>query len=162
VGWYEAYAAICGERELAHVFCMRSMASGAFHCAFPHPIQQAFLKAHERAFFYFDGVFAVLRCDDLKSAVKKICEAISERKALGLWPSDHTGDFTRSSAPRQKVTRRVEQKEKADTAAFDRRAGIDIVLAFLYPRLYKKTKRAAQRVFGSSIFSVWLSRCSSP
>jgi hypothetical protein len=36
VDWYEAYADICGERELAYVFFMRSMASvGAFHCAFP-------------------------------------------------------------------------------------------------------------------------------
>jgi hypothetical protein len=49
------------------------MASGgAFHCAFPHASQQAFLEAHERAFFYFGGVFAVLRYDNLKSAVKKI------------------------------------------------------------------------------------------
>ena len=28
VDWYEAYADIAGERENAHVFCMRSMASG--------------------------------------------------------------------------------------------------------------------------------------
>jgi hypothetical protein len=49
------------------------MASGgAFHCAFPHASQQAFLEAHERAFVYFGGVFAVLRYDNLKSAVKKI------------------------------------------------------------------------------------------
>src|SRR5260370_18470543 len=73
VDWYEAYADICGERELAYVFCMRSMASaGAFHCAFPHASQQAFLEAHERAFLYFGGVFAVLRYDNLKSAVQKI------------------------------------------------------------------------------------------
>jgi transposase len=73
VDWYEAYADICGERELTYVFCMRSMASGgAFHCAFPHASQQAFLEAHERAFLYFGGVFAVLRYDNLKSAVKKI------------------------------------------------------------------------------------------
>jgi transposase len=73
VDWYEADADICGERELTYVFCMRSMASGgAFHCAFPHASQQAFLEAHERAFLYFGGVFAVLRYDNLKSAVKKI------------------------------------------------------------------------------------------
>lgn len=73
VDWYEAYADVCGERELAYVFCMRSMASGgAFHCTFPHARQQAFLEAHERAFLYFGGVFAVLRYDKLKSAVKKI------------------------------------------------------------------------------------------
>src|SRR5487761_465835 len=52
---------------------MRSMASGgAFHCAFPHASQQAFLEAHERAFAYFSGVFKTLRYDNLKSAVKKI------------------------------------------------------------------------------------------
>ena len=28
VDWYEAYADICGEREKAYIFCMRSMASG--------------------------------------------------------------------------------------------------------------------------------------
>jgi len=73
VDWYEAYADICGEREKAYVFCMRSMASGgAFHCAFPHASQQAFLEAHERAFAYFSGVFKTLRYDNLKSAVKKI------------------------------------------------------------------------------------------
>jgi hypothetical protein len=37
VDWYEAYAEICGERQKAYLFCMRSMASGgAFHRAFPH------------------------------------------------------------------------------------------------------------------------------
>jgi transposase len=73
IDWYEAYADIGGERQKTHEFCMRSMASGgAFHCAFPHASQQAFLEAHERAFCYFGGVFVVLRYDNLKSAVKKI------------------------------------------------------------------------------------------
>jgi len=73
VDWYEAYADICGEREKVYVFCLRSMASGgAFHCAFPHASQQAFLEGHERAFAYFGGVFSVLRYDNLSSAVKKI------------------------------------------------------------------------------------------
>ena len=71
--WYEAYADIGGERQKTYMFCMRSMASGgAFHCAFPHASQQAFLEAHERAFAYFGGVFEKLRYDNLKSAVKKI------------------------------------------------------------------------------------------
>jgi hypothetical protein len=36
VDWYEAYADICGERELVYVFCMRSMAiGGAFHRVLP-------------------------------------------------------------------------------------------------------------------------------
>jgi hypothetical protein len=49
VDWYEACADIGGKRGNAHVFWMRSMASGgAFHCAFPHASRQAFLEAHER------------------------------------------------------------------------------------------------------------------
>jgi transposase len=73
VDWYEAYVDICEEREKAYVFCMRSMASGgAFHCAFPHASQQAFLEAHEQGFAYFGGVFEKLRYDNLTSAVKKI------------------------------------------------------------------------------------------
>ena len=64
---------ISAGRQKAYVFCLRSMASGgAFHCAFPHASQQAFLEAHEKAFVYFGGVFATLRYDNLKSAVKKI------------------------------------------------------------------------------------------
>jgi len=52
---------------------MRSMASGAaFHCAFAHATQQAFLEAHELAFCFFHGVFRKLRYDNLTSAVKKI------------------------------------------------------------------------------------------
>jgi hypothetical protein len=70
VDWYEAYADIGGEREKAYVFCMRSMASGgAFHCAFPHCSQQAFLEAHELGFAYFLGVFKTLRYDNLKSVI---------------------------------------------------------------------------------------------
>src|ERR1700722_2796095 len=73
VDWYEAYADIGGEREKADVFCMRSMArGGAFHYAFPHASQQAFLEGHERGFAYFGGVFSLLRYDNLSSAVKKI------------------------------------------------------------------------------------------
>ena len=73
VDWYEAYAELDGEREKLHIFCMRSMASGgAFHRAYPHANQQAFLEAHEIAFHYFGGVFATVRYDNLSSAVKKI------------------------------------------------------------------------------------------
>ncbi len=52
---------------------MRSMGSGAaFHRAYLHATQQAFLEAHERAFDYFGGVFRLLRYDNLASAVRKI------------------------------------------------------------------------------------------
>ena len=71
--WYEAYADLCGERTKVQVFAMRSMASGAaFHHAYRHATQQAFLEAHERAFAYFGGVFRRLRYDNLTSAVRKI------------------------------------------------------------------------------------------
>jgi len=73
VDWYEAYADLDGERIKLQVFSMRSMASGAaFHRAYPCATQQAFLEAHELAFAYFEGVFRVLRYDNLTSAVKKI------------------------------------------------------------------------------------------
>jgi transposase len=73
VDWYEAYADLGGERRKLQVFAMRSMASGAaFHCAFAHATQQAFLEAHERAFAYFTGVFQRLRYDNLTAAVKRV------------------------------------------------------------------------------------------
>ncbi|MBC8165762.1 MAG: IS21 family transposase [Bryobacteraceae bacterium] len=73
VDWYEAYADLSGQRTKLQVFSMRSMASGAaFHYAFLHATQQAFLEAHELAFAYFIGVFRRLRYDNLASAVKKV------------------------------------------------------------------------------------------
>jgi len=73
VDWYEAYADLDEERQKLYIFCMRSMASGgAFHRAYPHASQQAFLEAHEFAFHHFGGVFTIVRYDNLSSAVKKI------------------------------------------------------------------------------------------
>jgi len=73
VDWYEAWAELSGAPVLLQVFSMRSMASGAaFHRAYHRATQQAFLDAHEHAFNYFQGVFAILRYDNLKAAVKKI------------------------------------------------------------------------------------------
>jgi len=73
VDWYEAWAELSGVPVLLQVFSMRSMRSGAaFHRAYHRATQQAFLEAHEHAFHYFQGVFQVLRYDNLKSAVKKI------------------------------------------------------------------------------------------
>jgi transposase len=73
VDWYDACAVIDGEMRKVHCFCMRSMASGAaYHRAYLHATQQAFLEAHELAFQYFCGVFKILRFDNLTSAVKKI------------------------------------------------------------------------------------------
>ena len=73
VDWYEAWAELNGARVPLQVFAMRSMVSGAaFHRAYQRATQQAFLEAHEHAFQYFQGVFRVLRYDNLKAAVKKI------------------------------------------------------------------------------------------
>src|SRR6266542_4236716 len=56
VDWYEAMADFAGERLRVYIFAMRSMASGgAFHVAYYHATQQAFLEAHELAFNYFGG-----------------------------------------------------------------------------------------------------------
>ena len=73
VDWYDAQVEVAGERRAVHIFAMRAMASGgAFHVAYYHATQQAFLEAHELGFAYFGGVFRGLRYDNLKSAVKKI------------------------------------------------------------------------------------------
>lgn len=73
VDWYEAIAEIDGERLKVQIFNLRSMASGAaFHRAYLHATQQAFLDAHQLAFHYFGGVFRRLRYDNLASAVKKV------------------------------------------------------------------------------------------
>jgi transposase len=73
VDWYEAVVELAGERQVAQVFVVRSMASGAaYHRAYPRATQQAFLDAHQYAFHYFGGVFRRLRYDNLTSAVKKI------------------------------------------------------------------------------------------
>jgi transposase len=73
VDWYEAWAEVDDERVKLQVFSMRSMASGgAFHRAYRHATQQAFLEAHELAFRYFGGVFRRLRYDNLGAAVKRV------------------------------------------------------------------------------------------
>lgn len=73
VDWYEASADLAGERTQLQVFSMRSMAGGAaFHRAYLHATQQAFLEAHEQAFDYFGGVFRRLRYDNLTLIVQKI------------------------------------------------------------------------------------------
>lgn len=73
VDWYEIQAVFDGQPRKIYIFCMRSMASGAaFHRAYTHATQQAFLEAHELAFAWFGGVFRTLRFDNLSSAVKKI------------------------------------------------------------------------------------------
>jgi len=73
VDWYEGVADLGGERVKLQAFSLRSMASGgAFHRAYRHATQQAFLEAHELAFGYFGGVFRQVRYDNLAAAVKRI------------------------------------------------------------------------------------------
>jgi len=98
VDWYEAFAEVMGEVRKVYCFAMRSMAGGgAFHRAYYHATQQAFLEAHEFAFQYFGGVFRRLRYDNLKSAVKKILRRGRDSNAVpssALHPgfrSDHVG-----------------------------------------------------------------------
>lgn len=73
VDWYKIWAEFDGQPRKVYIFCMRSMASGAaYHRAYPHATQQAFLEAHELAFAWFGGAFHLLRLDNLTSAVRKI------------------------------------------------------------------------------------------
>lgn len=84
VDWYEAFVEVLGERRKVYCFTMRSMASGgAFHRAYYHATQQAFLEARELAFHYFGGVFRRLRYDNLKSAIKKILRGHLEADPKG-------------------------------------------------------------------------------
>src|SRR3954451_4073615 len=83
VDWYEAWIDLGDERTKVQVFAMRSMASGAaFHRAYLHATQQAFLEAHEHAFAYFGGVFLLLRYDNLASAVRKVLRGHRREEAV--------------------------------------------------------------------------------
>ena len=84
VDWYEAWVEFDGEVRKTYVFCLRSMASGgAFHRAYPHANQQAFLEAHELAFRLFRRCVSVLRFDNLKSAVQKILRGHQREETRG-------------------------------------------------------------------------------
>jgi transposase len=83
VDWYEAWVDLGDERTKVQIFTMRSMASGAaFHRAYLHATQQAFLEAHEHAFEYFGGVFLLLRYDNLASAVRKILRGYGREETV--------------------------------------------------------------------------------
>lgn len=83
IDWYEADAVLGGMQQTIQVFCLRSMASGAvFHRAYLRPTQQAFLDAHEHAFHFLGGVWAVLRYDNLSSAVRKILRGFRREETL--------------------------------------------------------------------------------
>jgi len=119
VDWYEAWADLGGERTRLQVFAMRSMGSGAaFHRAYPHATQQAFLEAHEQAFDYFGGVFRLLRYDNLEPArCARSCAATGGRRRCGSWRSARTGTSPRNSARPARVMRRAALRERAATSA---------------------------------------------
>src|SRR5215831_19280685 len=107
VDWYEAWAELNGEQVKLQVFSLRSMMSGAaFHRAYHRATQQAFLEAHEHAFHYFQGVFRLLRYDNLKSAVKKILRGCRrEETARFIAFRSHwrfRGDFCTPAEPHEK------------------------------------------------------------
>jgi len=73
VDWGEAEACLAGVRTRVHLFQLRLSHSGAaFAAVFAHETQQAFLEAHVDAFAFLGGVPAVVRYDNLGSAVKQI------------------------------------------------------------------------------------------
>ena len=73
VDWGEAQVVIDGQHVKVHLFQMRLCFSGAaFAVAFLHETQQAFLEGHVEAFEFLGGVPAVVRYDNLASAVKQV------------------------------------------------------------------------------------------
>jgi transposase len=73
VDWGEAIATIDGQQVRVHVFQLRLCYSGAaFAGAFLRETQQAFVEAHADAFEYLGGVPALVRYDNLTSAVKQV------------------------------------------------------------------------------------------
>jgi transposase len=81
VDWGEAIAEIAGQRRKVYLFLMRACYSGAaFVIAFERPSQQAFLEAHVEAFRFFDGVFQVVRYDNLRAAVRQMLRGRRRRE----------------------------------------------------------------------------------
>jgi transposase len=73
VDWGQAQVILRGEPVEVHVFLIRACHSGAsFVAAFQAETQQAFLEGHVAAFEWFGGVFALVRYDNLKSAVARV------------------------------------------------------------------------------------------
>lgn len=73
VDWGQAEVVLRGEPACVHLFAMRACFSGAaFVMAFESESQQAFLEGHVRALEWHDGVFDLIRYDNLKSAVARV------------------------------------------------------------------------------------------
>ena len=88
VDWGEAVVEIAGQRRSVYLFLMRACYSGAaFVIAFERASQQAFLEAHVEAFQFFGGTFALIRYDNLRSAVKQVLRGrrrIEQDRFVGL------------------------------------------------------------------------------
>ena len=114
VDWYEAWVDLGDERTKVQVFAMRSMASGAaFHRAYLHATQQAFLEAHEHAFAYFGGVFRCCVTIIWRVRCAKSCAVTGAKRRCGSSRSARIGGLPRSSARRAKGTRRAALRAKA-------------------------------------------------
>ena len=75
VDFGEFHAVLGGVAVTCWMFVMRLSNSGrAFHIAFATQAQEAFLDGHVRAFAHFGGVPAVVRYDNLKPAVARVCK----------------------------------------------------------------------------------------
>ena len=73
VDWGESWATIDGQFVKVHLFQLRLCHSGAaFAAAFRGETQQAFLEGHADAFEFLGGVPALVRYDNLGSAVKQV------------------------------------------------------------------------------------------
>ena len=73
VDWGEAQVIMRGEPLKVHLFLMRACHSGASYvAAFESETQQAFLEGHVAALEFFDGVFGLIRYDNLKAAVARV------------------------------------------------------------------------------------------
>ena len=73
VDWGEAQVVLAGRPTIVQLFYLRPCFSGAEFCmAFRRCTQQAFLEGHVEAFAWFGGVFALIRYDNLSSAVKLV------------------------------------------------------------------------------------------
>jgi transposase len=75
VDFGEFHAVLGGAAVKCWMFVMRLSNSGrAFHVAFATQAQEAFLEGHVRAFTHFGGAPSVVRYDNLKPAVVRVCK----------------------------------------------------------------------------------------
>ena len=80
VDWGEAWVLLGARRTKVHLFHLRLCHSGAaFAAAFLNETQQAFLEGHAEAFAFLGGVPALVRYDNLGSAVKQVLQGPSAR-----------------------------------------------------------------------------------